>query len=319
MSAWQSPAEAGAAEMPQPCQGTFETLPFTHVQYECVGTGGRGVVVVLGGISATRHVTANQHDSSDGWWQSQVGPERAIDTNEFVVLGIDYLGAQLRQGERVPRVDTRDQARALAVVLDQLAIPRIDALIGSSYGGMVGLAFATLFPERLDRLVVIGAAHGPHPMATAVRSVQRDIVTLAQAHGCASAGLSLARQLAMTTYRTAEEFAERFSAERPVKDYLAHCGARYVQAFTAERFLCLSQSIDDHHIDSVDINVPVTLVAIEGDAIAPPWQIRDLAQQLGARARLIQIRSCFGHDAFLKESAAISDVLTQTFRIEATI
>lgn len=319
MSAWPIPAHTGTVELPQPFEGAFDTLPFSHVQYECAGCAERGVVVVLGGISATHHVTANQIDDSPGWWQAQAGAGRAIDTDEYAVLGVDYLGARLADGARVPRVDTRDQARAIACVLDHLGIARIEAIVGSSYGGMVALAFAALYPERVGQLVVIGAAHEPHPMATAVRSVQRSIVTLTQAYGCAADGLSLARQLAMTTYRTAEEFAQRFSAQQPVQHYLAHCGARYVQAFTPERFLCLSQSIDDHRVEPADISVPVTLVAIEGDAIAPPWQIRDLARLLGSHARLVEIQSRFGHDAFLKETAAISNILIRTLRIEANI
>ena len=149
-------------------------------------------------------------------------------------------------------------------------------------------------------------------MATAVRSVQRKIVRLAQSGGVAKDGLNLARQLAVTTYRTAEEFAERFNAEQPVDAYLEHCGAKYVQWSSPERFLCLSQSIDTHSVNPADIRVDTTLVAIEGDAIAPPWQVRQLAREIGESARLFQIRSRYGHDAFLKETAAISEILKES-------
>ena len=316
MSAWLPSAIGGAAPLATPLRGTFGTLPFTDAHFELIGEADRGTVAVLGGISAGRHLTANLLDESEGWWQAQCGYDRALDTAEYALLGVDFLGAYLRRGDQVPRIDTHDQARALAAVLDQLGIERLEATVGSSYGGMVALAFAALYPDRVQRVIVIGAAHEPHPMATAVRSIQRDIVRLAHAHGRPADGLDLARRLAMTTYRTAEEFAERFSNGQGVEDYLAHCGRSYVERFTAERFLCLSESIDLHCIDPAAVTVPTTLVAIEGDAIAPPWQVQQLAELLGERATLIQIRSRYGHDAFLKETAAISQILNQTLALE---
>lgn len=311
MSGWLPEARIGAAPV--------RIGPFTEIRYELVGDANNEVIAVLGGISAGRHVTAHTRDESEGWWQEQCGFGRALDPTDVAILGIDFLGAQLQRGDYVPRVDTRDQAHALAAVLDHLEIPRLCAFVGSSYGGMVALAFAALYPERVSRLVVIGAAHEPHPMASAVRSIQRDTVRLAISHGNAAAGLDLARRLAMTTYRTAEEFAERFADSGEVEAYLAHCGRRYVEQFTPERFLCLSQSIDLHSVDPAHITVPCTLVAIEGDAIAPPWQIRQLAAQLGEHATFIQIQSIYGHDAFLKETAAITNILKQSVAIEVNL
>ena len=304
-----------AVKLQQPFIGVYERLPFTRVQYESIGGAGKPVIVVLGGISAGAHVAAHDADPSPGWWNDQVGNGRAIDTDDFTVVGYDYLGAELRRGERVPLVDTRDQARALAAILDHLGLAQIEYLVGSSYGGMVALAFAALFPERVNQLIVIGAAHQPHPMATAIRSVQRKIVLQAAARGQADAGLALARQLAMTTYRTPEEFAERFANEHEVDAYLEHCGQRYVETFSPERFLCLSQSIDLHCIDPKQIRVPTTLVAIQGDTIAPPWQIHALAGQL-TEATVIDLPSIYGHDAFLKEATAISNILQQTIGVE---
>ncbi len=293
--------------------------PFREVHYELVGDGDNEVIAVLGGISAGRHVTAHAQDKSEGWWQAQCGVGQALDPAEFAILVIDFLGAQLQPGDEVPRVSTHDQAQALAAALDHLDIPRLRAVVGSSYGGMVALAFAALYPERVSQIVVIGAAHKPHPMASAIRSIQRNIVELAAARGDAAAGLDLARRLAMTTYRTAEEFADRFASVEEVGAYLAHCGRRYVEQFTPERFLCLSQSIDLHCVDPAQITVPCTLVAIEGDAIAPPWQIQQLAEQLGERATFIQIQSIYGHDAFLKETAAVTTILKQSVAVEVNL
>ena len=155
------------------------------VGYRRVGAalGERPVVVALGGISASRHVTACADDRSPGWWQPMVGDGLPIDTNAFDVLGIDWIGgAGASTGPRddlpFPSIGTHDQARAVVAVLDQLGIGRVHAVVGSSYGAMVALALAERHGARVDRTIAISGAHATHPMATALRSVQRDIVRL---------------------------------------------------------------------------------------------------------------------------------------------
>src|SRR5204863_400967 len=137
-------------------------------------------------------------------------------TDEYQVLGCDSLGgsgdstgpepgAAGPTAERgvFPSISSYDQAEALAQLLDHLGLASLAAIAGGSYGGMVGLAFAERYPERVARLIVIGAPDRSHPLATAWRSVQRRIVSLAAACGQAQEGLKVARALAMTTYRSA--------------------------------------------------------------------------------------------------------------------
>src|SRR5690606_24164950 len=107
---------------------------------------------------------------------------------------------------------------ALAAVLDALAVRRLQALIGASYGAMVGLQFAARHGARVDRLVAISGAHRAHPYATAWRSVQRAIVGLGGNASQRRSALSIARQLALLSYRTPDEFAKRFDAPAAHRD-----------------------------------------------------------------------------------------------------
>ena len=59
------------------------------IRYEIAGVAGGPVVAVLGGISATRHVTSSTSDQRRGWWDDVVGEDRAIDTRRFRVLSSD--------------------------------------------------------------------------------------------------------------------------------------------------------------------------------------------------------------------------------------
>lgn len=287
------------------------------VRWECVGPADAPVHVVLGGISAHRHLAAHALDESPGWWPAQVGEGRALDPARHALLSIDWLGAD---GTLDAPIATADQADALAAVLDALGIVRVEALVGASYGAMVGLALAARHPGRLARLVAISGAHRAHPDATAARVLQRRIVALG---GGSAASLSLARGLAMLGYRSAEELASRFDAPPSIaggvvrcasEDWLDACGARFAARFAPRAFLRLSESLDLHRVDPAAVRVPTTLVGVEEDRLVPIADLVALARAIGPHARLARIRSRYGHDAFLKEDRAVDAVLRAALR-----
>lgn len=293
-----------------------------RVAYEVTGPDGGPIVVVLGGISAHKHVCADESGVARAWWDGVAGSGRPIDTNRYRVLGFDWLGGpdgtRFDETNASPGVTTHAQAAVLAALLDHLAISEVHALVGSSYGGMVGLAFAAAWPERIARLIVIGAAHRSHAMATALRGIQRSIVRLGVQAGRSEDGIALARGLAMTTYRSAREFNRRFSPDAidgrgvvtfPVDLYLAERGDAFRRRFDAASYLTLSESIDLHRVDPAAITTPTTVVAFDTDAVVPPWLAHELSNTLAGPHVLHELRSDFGHDAFLKERDALGEIL----------
>jgi homoserine O-acetyltransferase len=147
-------------------------------------------------------------------------------------------------------------------------------------------------------------------MATAWRSVQRRILRFGIDSGRPKEGLQLARALAMSTYRSSEEFEARFDgaptrdAEHyvfPVEQYLFARGSDFADRHNAEAILCLSESIDLHRVDAGRIFVPTTIVAVREDQLVPLSDLRGLAARLPV-VKLHEISSIYGHDAFLKES-----------------
>jgi homoserine O-acetyltransferase/O-succinyltransferase len=285
------------------------------VRYLWCGAPHAPTVIVQGGISADRDVCASRERAA-GWWQDLVGQGAAIDLAECRVLSIDWL-VPGDLGD-IASVSSEDQAAALAALVDELGIGRVQAFVGSSYGAMAGLAFAALYPEKLKSLVLLAGAHRPHPLATAQRSVQRGIVRLGIDTGRTDEALALARQLAMTTYRGSEEFSRRFAAgpelrdgrfHFPVEDYLEHAGRRFVERFDPERFLALSESIDLHDISPERVSAPTTLVGFPSDRLVPLADLCELQRRLGGTATLEVVDSPYGHDAFLKETVQLAPVL----------
>lgn len=263
------------------------------------------LVVVAGGISAGRFATR--------WWPWAVRPGGPVDLNRLRVLAFDWSPGRDETGVTLT---TRDQARLLALLLDALGEPVIDAFVGASYGGCVGLAFAEAFPERIGELVVVSAAHRAHPAATAWRGVQRRLLAFACECGREAEGVSLARQLAMTTYRTAEEFDLRFDGPPPdrageaypVCGYLIARGEAYDAG--ADRWITLSDSLDRHTVRPEAVLCPLTVVGFTSDRLVPIGDSRELARRAPNIRRLIEAPSVFGHDAFLKERDQVSLILT---------
>ncbi|HVI58221.1 MAG TPA: homoserine O-succinyltransferase [Luteimonas sp.] len=321
-SAPQAPARADAL------RGHVDlVLPMRHagvrgvrVAYELAGVSGAPVVLVAGGISAHRHLAASGRFPERGWADHLIGAGRALDPARVRLLAFDYVGAD---GTLDAPIDPADQADAIAGLLDALGIDALHACVGYSYGALVGLQLAARHPRRLRKLVAVSGTHRAHPYAAAWRALQRKAVELGRLQCADGQGLSLARQLAMLSYRTPEEFDARFDAAPELvhgrvrvaaEDYLDAAGARYVGRTPATGFLRLSESIDLQRVDPAQVRVPTTVVAVEGDRLVPLADAVALVEGLGTPGRLRLVRSPYGHDAFLKEPDRIDAILAAALR-----
>ena len=269
------------------------------------------LIVALGGISADRFVAAGRYRSM-GWWPGLVGSGLAVDPERHRVLGLDFAADE--SGRCAPT--TYEQADILAAAIE-VAGGGPAAIVGASYGGMIALALAEARPELVDRLVIISAPAVPHPAATAIREIQRRIVALGLETGRATEAQSIARGLAMTTYRTHEEFAERFAGGIPAADplsisapgaYLRARGDAYGEVMSPQRFLSLSGSIDRHRVDPSAIAARTLVLGASSDRLVPPEQSRELAAAL-PDAELHILDCLWGHDMFLKDAARLGALI----------
>ena len=307
------------AVRPAGLRGTLPVdLALTHgasmtveCRYEIAGPEGAPVLVVAGGISAGRHVIANDADTSVGWWQTQ-----AQSFAGYRVVAIDWIGAA---GELDCPIDPLDQAKVFVRLLDELSINRVAAFIGASYGAMVGQQLAAHFPGRCGAILSISAAASAHPFSSACRSLQRKAVAIAERGGDAATGVALARALAMLTYRTADEYRIRFNAPPIVtgnvvrvsaEDYLDAQGQRYAERTVGAAYRRLSESIDLHRVDPAALRLPATFVAVESDWLVPIEDIRALADAVPG-ARFVLMPSLYGHDGFLKEETQVATIISE--------
>jgi homoserine O-acetyltransferase len=350
-----SGVQQGVVDLPRPFRlDSGAILADARIAWQCAGPADAPLVVALGGISAHRRTGAS--GDGKGWWEEQVGPQRALDTLRYRVLGVDWLGGcdestgprlhettprlarslpraaaegkgrgqdlagaavAVRQRERgFPVVSTADQARALLVVLNRLGVRRVHLLVGASYGGNVAQQLAALLGERLRRLVLLSAAHRPAQFGVALRHIQRSILDLGADSGQA---LALARELAVLCYRSTEGVEQRFNDDASrggVVGWLRHHGDAFSARFDSAAYRCLGHSLDGHYVDPAAIRVPTTVFAVREDLTVPLSLLHEYVARAGGPCELVEISSPHGHDAFLKEQAAVARVLTAA--LEAT-
>ncbi len=308
------------------------TLSNAKLAWTCVGPADAPVIVVLGGISAHRRPVARD---GKGWWESQCGAGKVLDTGRYRLVGIDWLGgcddstgpnsvraesfdfgpAGLRSGRTeqldFPAISTGDQARALLLLLNRLGVRRIHLVVGASYGGNVAQQLAALLGDRLRHLVLLSAAHKAAQFGLALRHVQRAILDLGSD---STEALALARSLAVLGYRTAEGVEQRFGGESSAEGvigWVEHHGRKFVRRFDAGAYRCLGRSLDAHDIDPAAVRVPTTLFAVREDLTVPLSLLHEYQTRAGAACALVEISSDYGHDAFLKEEAIVSRLFEQ--------
>jgi pimeloyl-ACP methyl ester carboxylesterase len=80
----------------------------------------------------------------------------------FRVIAPDLLGHGYSAKPRHNEYTIASQARLIAGLLDALGIARAD-IVGSSYGGAVAASCALDYPDRVERLVLVGAVTNNEP------------------------------------------------------------------------------------------------------------------------------------------------------------
>ena len=240
-------------------------------------------ILIFHALSGTAHVSGLNPVGPDnefwdeechaGWWDSFVGPGRAIDTDRYFVICCNYLGgcygstgpASINPdsgkpyGGGFPHVSAADIVDSQVELLDHLGIDRLHAVIGPSIGGLLCLSLATRHPDRVDTVISIGSA-------LEISALQR-IVIFEQVLAIENdpnfnggnyydgappnRGLTLARMISHKTFislRTLERRARREVAKfddhlawyrigSPLESYMLHQGLKFVNRFDANTYL----------------------------------------------------------------------------------
>jgi homoserine O-acetyltransferase/O-succinyltransferase len=292
------------------------TLPDLRVAYRRDGPPASSAVLVV-------HALTGSADAAGDWWKPLIGPGRALDTDTTQVVCSNLLGSCYgttgpREVADFPPITPRDMARAQWATLDALGIERLELVAGGSLGGMVALEVALERPSAVDAVMPIAAPAVIGNLAAGWNHIQLQLLELDR-----DRGLELARQLAMTTYRSEVDFETRDG----IGSYLEHQGVKLRHRFHAGAYAALAGAMNLHDIGRArggvgeafrllaEADVAVTGIGITGDILYGPRQVRalvDAGRGAGADAAYREIVSDKGHDAFLVEWDQLAAILGET-------
>ena len=312
------------------------------------------------GLSPSAHAASSPADPKPGWWESMIGEGKPIDTGRFHVVCINSIGSPYGSsspasidprtgrpfGSGFPEVALEDVARGGFEVLRTLGIERVACVAGPSMGGMTVLAFAVQFPGVAQNVISISGAAAANPFAIALRSLQREIVRNDPAWRGGNyeagrgprQGMRMARKLGTITYRSHEEWDQRFGRRRvpdttgrpgdvrapfEVESYLEHQGQRFAAVYDANCYLALSRAMDQFDLAEhggglleaafAKIKVQRTLVlGAQTDMLYTIDQQALIAEQLrkaGGDVEFHAFPSPQGHDAFLVDNGRFEPVM----------
>lgn len=326
------------------------------IAYESWGTLNQArdnAVLVEHALTGDAHVIgpAGPGQPSPGWWDGLIGPNAPLDTERFFVVATNVLGGCMGStgpssiaddgrpyGSRFPRLTIRDQVRAESLVADALGIDRFAAVIGGSMGGMRALEWAVGYPERVARLVVLASTAEASADQIAWAAPQLAAIRLdphfrgGDYYGgeTPTQGLSVARQIAHTTYRSAAELCDRFGRDAQpgedvaaggryaVESYLEYHGRKLVKRFDPNSYVVLTEAMNSHDVGrdrgGVEaalqrVSAATTVASVESDRLYLPSESDRIAAGVVGSGPQTLIRSAYGHDGFLVEADQVAAII----------
>lgn len=324
---------------------------------------GENAILIFTGLSPSAHAASSPGNPAAGWWEDMIGSGLPLDTDRYFVICINSLGSCFGStgpadinpatGERYrlsyPVLTLEDVAEGGYEVLRHLGIEKINTVVGPSMGGMSALAFCVQHPGMSERLLSISSATRAVPFAIAVRSLQREMIVRDPKWNNGNydpgdppvTGQRLARKLGMMTYRSPEEWEQRFGRERisnvqhvpnpffgdfSVESYLENHANKFSGEFDANCYLYLSRASDlfdlSEHGGSLEAGfrklklMRALVIGVTTDILFPLRQQEALAEGLKTvvpEVEFVRLDCIKGHDSFLVDMDAFRPVIGRFF------
>lgn len=231
-----------------------------------------------------------------------------------------------------PLITIGDIVRAQKQLIDYLGISQLLSVAGGSMGGMQALQWAASYPKQVRSAIPIATSLKHSPQQIAFDEVGRQAVMADAAWNDGNyydgekpeRGLAVARMIGHITYMSdksmEDKFSRRlkdkeqhfkFSTEFEVEGYLRYKGDNFVRRFDANSYLYLTKAMDYFDL-SDDRSLPglneaaikFLVIAFGSDWLYPAYQSQEIVRRLKrkqADVTYLEIKSTYGHDAFLLE------------------
>jgi len=265
---------------------TFGPVTLAYETFGELNAAKDNAVLVFHALSGSQHLAGhnpevpgvgNRWDVScqTGWWDDFVGVGKAVDTDRFFVICVNYLGGCYGStgpsstnpatgkpyGGDFPQVSFGDIVDSQIPLFDELGIGTFHAAIGSSLGGMMVLSFAARYPERVKRVIPVATGLESTTL-TRVHNLEQILAIENDPNFCNGhyydgpeplRGLALARMISHKTFVSLRHMEARmtdkceqehdefswYKIRTPLESYILHQGRKFLRRFDANTYLYL--------------------------------------------------------------------------------
>ena len=265
----------------------------------------------------------------NGWWNKLIGSNKIINTNKFTVVSFNIPGNGYDNIEENLIYNYKDFiaidiAKIFSIGLKKLNINKLYAAIGGSLGGGIVWELAILNPDLIKHIIPVASDWKSSDWLIANCFIQDSILNNS------SKPLYDARIHAMTLYRTPESFNSRYSREKKdniysIEAWLNHHGKSLENRFKVQAYKSMNQllkTIDITRGEDVlnelikKITGNINIITIDSDLLFcsnENWKMYERIKKIKKNVNIFEIKSKYGHDAFLIENEQMKDILNGIF------
>jgi homoserine O-acetyltransferase len=264
------------------CGIDLAPLQIAYQTYGELNAERSNAILVCHALTGDQHV-ANVHPvtGKPGWWQTLVGPGKALDTERYFIICTHVIGGCMGStgpsstnpltgklwGLDFPVITIPDMVRAQAMLIDRLGIDTLFCVVGGSMGGMQTLQWTAAYPKRIFSALAVACSTRHSAQNIAFHELGRQAVMADpdwrggryfEEGTHPHRGLGVARMAAHITYLSDaalhRKFGRRmqdrdlptfsFDADFQVESYLRHQGSSFVERFDANSYLYLTRAMD---------------------------------------------------------------------------
>ena len=332
-----------------------KTISSVTVAYETYGRlndDGTNAILICHALTGDSHASSyNNPEGRSGWWDGVIGKGKAFDPEKYFIVCSNFLGGcygtsgpasinsltQKPYRLDFPQMTVRDMVKIQYKLINHLGIKKIKTISGGSLGGMQTLEWSLLYPEIVESIIPIACGARHSAWAIGLNEIQRKAIIEDPAwqNGNYSIqpikGLSTARMLAMMSYRSVQNFDDKFgrnlrsenSADpKPffeVESYLHYQGKKLVERFDANTYIYITRAMDLHDVSKGrtslseslgKINIRTLCLGIDTDLLYPVNEQLEISSLIPG-AQYSEIKSPFGHDAFLIEFDQMNPIISK--------
>ena len=347
-----------------------EALPSIDIAYETWGelkADKSNAILLSHALSGSHHACGYNSELPEsavrwsdelhnGWWNDFIGPGKALDTEKFFIVSANYLGGCYGStgpasidpktgkayGSQFPHLAVKDQVVMQAKLLDSLDIDVLHAAIGPSVGGLITLTFATVFPERVKRVIPIASGMKTTVLNRLILFEQILAIENDQHFNggdyyegtSPDYGLALARMISHKTFVHLDAIERRarqevrqdgetltwYQVQDTFQSYMLHQGKKFVQRFDANTYLRIidmwsrydacgeagAESVKDLFDRCAKHEQKFLVFSIDSDFCFYPEEQAEIVTGLegsDVETMHITVHSDKGHDSFLLEPA----------------